>query len=929
MKLSSRSFASASALGVILALPGFAAAQGAVSSSTAGVELEEVVVTAEKRTTNLQTTPISIQVYQGEQLKAEGKKRIDDIMAGVVGVQVQTSQVGSNFFMRGVDSGAGGQTSVALLIDGVYQNRGEVVRGGTLDVSQVEVARGTQSTNLGASALAGSISIVSNQPAFTYSAQGTAEVGNFNLQNLEGVLNLPLTGSQALRVAYSSNKRDGYISSGAGDSDLQNVRLKYRFQATDNLNIVGTVSHQTIGGNGVTDGVLLSNGHWLPYNATLAAYSATNPNSSSPYAGLNFNGITSLTGANLGAGCAVSNIAGSNAARTGNAGVIMTLGCPAVFVAVRDGIYYYDRSNPWNDGLPQDAWPNDPFRHTTINDYSANIEWNTKIGTLTVTPSVEHAIFKSTEPPRGGWMSQNQLQDTRQAEARLASPAESTVQWLAGAYYYWTNTTGTFMNVVLPYSAGMAATTTSPLTAGCPYANATTAGTIVAPSPTTIVTTTTPNTELHDCYTWSNAQRNVQETKSAYVSGTYPLLDKRLRLIGGARYSQDEKDFVSVPDGSNPGDINGPYGAYDYSCSFLGTGFNPKSCQNGNSWSAWSYSYGAEYDVRPQSMVYAKYATGYAPGAVALIAQRKLTSQQITLGLKNRFLDNKMQVNVEAFDMTYHNRPLSGSLPVAILPGTVLGGSSNNCVGNTTPYRATINADGTGCLSLNTGGLSNFPAPVIPNLKSRGVDLEFNFLPTSHDRVDLSVEYLQSYYGDNPDILVPLPTIADITSTNSNSTTTAPTAQQAAILINQFTANLQAYKNLQLQASSKWSGNLSYQHEFQFSKGSSLTPRATAYYKSKYWSQSGSAASISLVNSALAYDHGRLNTDGTVNLAIQPAYTLYDASLAWRSSDGKIQATAYMHNIGDKAIMLNTNGTANVTLSNPRIFGVTLSGTLN
>src|SRR5882757_1569811 len=60
-------------------------------------ELEEVTVTAEKRETNLQKTASSIQVVNGDELRKQGKKRIDEIMSGVVGVGARDSQVGNLF----------------------------------------------------------------------------------------------------------------------------------------------------------------------------------------------------------------------------------------------------------------------------------------------------------------------------------------------------------------------------------------------------------------------------------------------------------------------------------------------------------------------------------------------------------------------------------------------------------------------------------------------------------------------------------------------------------------------------------------------------------------------------------------------------------------------------------------------------------------
>jgi len=155
--------------------------------------LEEITVTAQKRETNVQKTPIAIQTVSGEELMEEAKQRLDEIMQGVVGVSSQGSQVGTDFYMRGIGTGnfgppVGGlqQPAVAVMIDGVYQNRGEVVRGGTLDMQRVEIMRGTQSTTLGGSSLAGAVSLVSNNPVFKYEGKARSRWAIINSLTFKG-----------------------------------------------------------------------------------------------------------------------------------------------------------------------------------------------------------------------------------------------------------------------------------------------------------------------------------------------------------------------------------------------------------------------------------------------------------------------------------------------------------------------------------------------------------------------------------------------------------------------------------------------------------------------------------------------------------------------------------------------------------------------
>ncbi|MFT3907481.1 MAG: TonB-dependent receptor [Steroidobacteraceae bacterium] len=807
----------------LLAIGGWSMAAIAAESDA----LEEVVVTAEKRATNLQKTAISIQVYSGEELKKEGKKRIDDIMSGVVGVQSQGSQVGSNFYMRGVDAGGAGapgggpnQTAVAVLIDGVYQNRSETVRGGTLDVSQVEVLRGTQSTNLGASSLSGAVSLVSNNPVFQYEANGNVEIGNYNLLTMEGVVNVPLSDHQAIRFAYSSNKRDGYISAGAGDSDLKNARLKYRYKFSDDLDLVLTANHQNIGGNGVSDGVLLYTGHWEPFTGQV------NP---------------TTTG-----GCNYS---------TAGTSYITVMGCPGTFIAVRDGVDYLHRSDPWDDGYPADRWPNNPFRNTNIDSYSADVNWNTGLGKVTVTPSVQHAHFTSSEPPRGtSWMNQDQVQDTRQLDARIASnPGNSRLEWLAGVYYYYTNLYGTFQNVIFPGS-GMG-----------------------------VVGNCTTSTRY--CYTWDNSPYGKQQTESAYTDLTYSLTDS-FRLKGGLRYSRDTKSFSTSTD--TAGNVSGATAPYTY-------------ITGDATWVAFTYRAGVEYDLAPQSMLYAMYATGYQPGALNstnVNGTPKLELEQITLGSKNRFLDDRLQVNVEAFNSQYHNRAIQGSLA----PTLVQGETSVNCGRAPGTPTAVAISDTNAC--INYAG-----TPIIPNLLSRGVDLEVSYLPTANDRLDFSAEYLESRYEEAPDN-VPAYTASDLLTLAGLTAPTAAESANAQALADGWNSLVASYAGLTLQNSPKWTLNADYSHTFSLANGSTLVPRATAIWKSRYWTAGGQSANAA--NPGLSY---------------QESYSWYNASLSWTTADGKFNVVGNVKNIANKAIMTNYGGTY-VSLDQPRTFSISFSANL-
>jgi iron complex outermembrane receptor protein len=808
-------------------------------------QLEEVVVTAEKRSENLQKTALSIQVYKGEELAQEGKKKIDDIMRGVVGVQAQDNQTGASFAMRGVDTGTAGPpnqnpgATVAILIDGIYQTRAETARSGTLDVSQVEVMRGTQSTNLGASALAGAVSLVSNKPNLDrQEASGTVEFGNYNLRAIEGVYNVPLSSTNALRFAGSLNQRRGYLSSGAGDNDITIGRVKYRWKPNDDFDMVLTVNTQHLGGNGVSAGVLTYEGYWEPYNPLRNSF---------------INGVPSGTCGGAGQPSCYDRV----------------MGYPGLFGHVDSPLTWRDRSDPWDDGYPADIWPNHPFRDTRITQYSADIKWNTSVGTLAVIPQLESARFRSAEPPRGNsWMAENRDNPTEQVEVRFNSPSTSKIDWLAGLYYYHTDQTGTFLTINDPYSVG---------------------GPPLLPSCLDVAGNTLNSQE---CYQWTNDSESSLRTLSAFGQVQFPFTDT-FRGLAGVRYSKDKRQVSSTPN-AVPGTAVGPTAPYVYASI-------------SEDYSDFTYRLGLEYDVRSQSMLYLTYATGYQPGVVGIggpppgyFVTPKNTSTQWTLGMKNRFFDNKLQLNFEAFQLKFKDRPFRD--PTSVQVGAA------NCQGPPGVEMIVLT-------DVNNFCLSPAGAYIMPNQKSEGADIELSFLPTAADRLDMTIEYLKASYGSNP---VTSEDVAGLIAAQN----AADNVKAAALAA--YNALIGSYSGTILQNSPKWSGNLTYEHRFDLPGGSTFTPRVNLAYKAKYWAQGGGPppAGFSAKN---ALDNG--------SVVMQDAYTMWNAFLTWSNSDGRFDLTAYMKNIANKAIQTNLSAEPGsalmaISLDAPRTFGVSLSARL-
>ncbi|MGC3980234.1 MAG: TonB-dependent receptor plug domain-containing protein [Steroidobacteraceae bacterium] len=907
-------------------------------AQTGALELEEVIVTATKRETDLQKTSISIQTYSGEELKKTGKRRIDEIMSGVVGVTVQDGAVGSQFYMRGVDRGNGfgppGGTpdtpTVGVLIDGIYQNRGETVRGGSLDVAQVEVMRGSQGTNLGAAALAGAVSLVTNKPAFDFQANGSLEAGNYNQTNLEGVLNVPFSDNQAIRFAYSTTKRDGYISSGAGESDLVNERLKYQWKPSDTLDVILTVSRNKIGGNGNQFGQLLTSGHWVTYNGQQFPNATGTPVNLYPYTTppvTNPPTVPVPTGS-----CGAINLLpqfGTNnlnqvvfRGAPGTASAVR--GCPGNYVAVNDQVWYFNRANPWSDGFPKDAYAVQAVRRTVVDSYSADITWDTGIGELTLSPSIQHTDFKSVETPDNA-MSEHRVQSTQQFEARLASKPGSSDSWLdkltwqGGFYYYLTDNPGTSRNRVFPgvnFIPGPTPGTTTSTAVNC------------ALIPGSVIPNVSAGSySANYCYNWQDSTKALFKSRSLYANATFSILET-LRAITGVRYQKDYKRTASTVDGALQGDADGfidnPLVRYDFD----------------GKWNNTQYRVGLEYDLRQESMVYATFQTGYQPGGVAAMAGMGVylvTSatpsasqilRQFTVGIKNRFFDNKLQLNFEGWHTRFLNRTATfEGVTQLVGDGSITTtGATGNCTNSLDPnglYRVAITpTDACILTGANIVG-------TVANQLSKGVDMELTFLPFANDRLNLTLEYLDSHYEEAPRMTssgaLPAPTAAYLLSVASyTGGATAGSPQSAALaqrLVDQWNANYATYPGLVLAGSSKYSATYFYEHAFHIGN-STLTPRLSGNYRTKFWnSGGGGTATIGQLNASL--------NDSSIPLVpgVQRAYSKWDFLTTWQDSSGKFSVTGYMRNIGNKVTIQNASLTS-VSLDPPRTFGLVLSANL-
>jgi outer membrane receptor protein involved in Fe transport len=202
------------------------AAYAADSSDT--TTLEEVVVTAQKRTENLQDVPISIQVLGTAKLEELHVTDFDDYVKYLPSVSFQTDGPGfEHTYIRGVVSGVDGNHSGSLPSVGMYLDEQPVTTiDGNLDIhvydiERVEVLNGPQGTLYGASSESGTIRIITNKPDPSgfkagYDIEGNTVDHGGNGYTVQGFVNLPLSASAAVRLVAWDEHKAGYIDNVPG-----------------------------------------------------------------------------------------------------------------------------------------------------------------------------------------------------------------------------------------------------------------------------------------------------------------------------------------------------------------------------------------------------------------------------------------------------------------------------------------------------------------------------------------------------------------------------------------------------------------------------------------------------------------------------------------------------------------------------------------
>jgi iron complex outermembrane recepter protein len=600
------------------------AVDDAVQSDDTG--LVDIVVTATKRETNLQETPISISVMGAETIQERKVQSLLDLAdGGVPSLRIATFEARQSALTVGIRgivpldaNQPAREQGVGIYIDNVYLGRQHGLNAGLFDVERVEVLKGPQGTLFGRNTEGGAVSIVSKPPSGEFGGRIDAGYGNIGQYNAGIHLDLPefagfsikLDAIMAHQNAVTKNPLAG--QTGFGFYDRSGFRAAVRWQPIDG--ITNDFSFDTAKDNN------------SPYYSQLLNY---NPNGC-------LSGGTNLVPLAIPAG---STCVTPGTQFTGTQGTIRAL-LPGVVVNGDTLMRTADIGVPQKDSIDKTFGFTNIFKWKLADEIElrsitawrgVDVEQYDNSGGAHRVPVVNLTAACTAAAPCGfsryslADLSQRQFSQEIQAVGTIGS-----VDYVAGLYYF-NERVGD--DAATPNSMGAIATLTGAVVTGATY----------VPIP---FCTGALNAELgaavQGC-SIDRASRVESKSYAAYGQLTWNATD-RLHITVGGRYTKDKKQ----------GDLIFSRGV-DYRTNptvAARNGYTPLD----ESWSRFNPMATVAFDVTDDIHTYAKYSTGYrAGGASSRTSNYQAFNPEdvknYEVGFKADFLDRRARLNVAAYKM--------------------------------------------------------------------------------------------------------------------------------------------------------------------------------------------------------------------------------------------------------------------------------------
>jgi len=211
-----------------------------------GFVIEEIVVTAQKRTERLVDVPVAISVFSANSIEQTGVRELKEISGYIPNMQIsEGNDFRSTVTIRGVGAQSrniGFDSRVGVYIDGVYVGQSPAINQELLNLERVEVLRGPQGTLFGKNTVAGAINLITRKPDNELRGMASIDVGNLNYSEVKGFVNLPFSDTVSTAFTVAKTDRDGYVPNIITGNDLNErdvlaYRAQLRIDATDQFEI--------------------------------------------------------------------------------------------------------------------------------------------------------------------------------------------------------------------------------------------------------------------------------------------------------------------------------------------------------------------------------------------------------------------------------------------------------------------------------------------------------------------------------------------------------------------------------------------------------------------------------------------------------------------------------------------------------------------
>jgi len=221
-------------------------AGASATSSVVSAQLEEVIVTAERREANIQDTPISMQALTADQIEKRGINNLGDLFisaSGVSGYEAPSSRGNMSLNIRGVGSGNSNSPStdpaIGLYVDGVFIGKGISNGVDAIDLERIEILRGPQGTLYGRNSTGGAVNLVTKKPSSEGGVVFQASVGDYGYRAIKGRIDLPMGDNFAVSGSLYKRERDDLYENtnplvgGFENIDRDGFRLAARWMPSD------------------------------------------------------------------------------------------------------------------------------------------------------------------------------------------------------------------------------------------------------------------------------------------------------------------------------------------------------------------------------------------------------------------------------------------------------------------------------------------------------------------------------------------------------------------------------------------------------------------------------------------------------------------------------------------------------------------------